>query len=115
MEIIIPVIPQKNAWDIIKVDVMQQLIHQKVRSCTEFKECLIDSDNKVLIEATADDFWASGLNVNITKCTNINFIPGQNTLGKILMAEREVCFKEENHARELQEAIDFQNEKNRLC
>ena len=60
-------IPQKDAWDIIKVDVMQQLIHQKVRSCTEFKECLIDSDNKVLIEATTDDFWASGLNVNITK------------------------------------------------
>ena len=82
-----------------------------MRSCTEFKECLIDSDNKVLIEATTDDCWASGLNVNITKCTNINFIPGQNTLGKILMAEREVCFKEENHARELQEAIDFQNEK----
>jgi ribA/ribD-fused uncharacterized protein len=82
-------IPNAQSWDLVKKSVMEDLIEQKINKCPSFKEALILSENKYLVEATGDLYWASGLSPGLTAATLPDFFPGENMLGRILMAKRE--------------------------
>ncbi len=59
----------------------------KYSCCTHAREKLLDS-KLVLVEATGDPYWGSGLNVVQTLECLSDYWPGKNMLGEILM---EVC------------------------
>ena len=58
--------------------------HLKYKSCEHVKEALLDSAS-VIVEATGDPFWGSGLNVQQTKECLPNYWPGENHMGQLLM------------------------------
>ena len=71
-------------WHSIKRDVMREIIGAKIEQCPKFKETLLKSEGKRLIEATQDMFWASGLPPNLSSSTKPECLPGCNCLGRIL-------------------------------
>lgn len=69
----------RKDWDEIRLDVMKQILHEKVRQHPYVKKKLLESGNKVLIENSwRDDFWGWGPEKN-----------GANNLGKLWMEVRE--------------------------
>jgi ribA/ribD-fused uncharacterized protein len=80
---------EDECWNIIKAEVMNELIKAKIKCCEEFKNALIESGDKVLAEATSNIYWASGLSPELTACTKPEFFPGKNVLGKILSEARQ--------------------------
>jgi ribA/ribD-fused uncharacterized protein len=79
---------EDRAWQLIRYDVMKELISIKTETCPEFKTALLESEDKNLAEATGNLFWASGLNPQLTNTTNPDYYPGKNKLGQILMNQR---------------------------
>ena len=69
---------RKN-WDTVKVEVMKRLVRQKFYMNDTYKQALLETAEKQLIEGNTwgDNFWGV--------CNGI----GQNNLGKILMSVRE--------------------------
>ena len=81
-------LPQSNAWDLVKLDVMRDLVKIKMDTCMMFTEALIETGDKILAEATSDCFYGSGLSPELTKCTRPANFPGHNELGKLMMELR---------------------------
>ncbi len=80
---------EREEWVRERSRIMKDLIHLKAKQSPKFKEELINSKNKILVEATKHIVWASGLpSVNATKTTAPNKWPGQNLLGNIMMEVR---------------------------
>ena len=72
-----------------KCDNMEDILEAKINSCTEFRQSLINSLGKRLVEAIKSDiFWSSGLNPSDSSTTKAHFYPGQNRLGHILKRVR---------------------------
>ena len=71
-------------WHSIKLIVMKEILHAKADYNSRFKEELILSDGKKLVESTKDIFWASGMSPRDTTSTLPSFYPGLNQLGKVL-------------------------------
>ena len=72
--------PQRREnWDQIKVDILYQILIQKVNQHKEVKDALLATgDQEIVEENPHDDFWGSGPDGK-----------GQNYTGKILMRIRE--------------------------
>ena len=81
-------IPESEAWDVIKLDVMTDLVRIKLDTCELFYDALMETGNKILVEATGDLFFASGLSPELTVNTRPGNYPGLNELGKIMMELR---------------------------
>lgn len=81
-------LPQSNAWDIVKLDVMKDLVKIKMDSCLAFRNAVLESGDKILAEATRDCFYGSGLTPDLTRCTSPSNYPGQNELGKMMIELR---------------------------
>jgi len=77
-----------STWDDIKYGVMKEVLIAKLASSKEFRDELLLSDNKVLVEGLSDPFWGCGLPYNIAITTNPDQYPGKNNLGKLLMELR---------------------------
>ena len=71
-------------WHSIKLNVMKEILHAKADYNSRFKEELILSDGKKLVESTKDIFWASGMSPRDTTSTLPSFYPGLNQLGNVL-------------------------------
>ena len=71
-------------WHSINLIVMKEILHAKADYNSRFKEELILSDGKKLVESTKDIFWASGMSPRDTTSTLPSFYPGLNQLGKVL-------------------------------
>ena len=71
-------------WHNIKCDVMKEVLSAKMKCSKPFRDALIASGTKVLVEARLDDFWGSGLTYNLTLNTHPDKYPGSNQLGLIL-------------------------------
>jgi ribA/ribD-fused uncharacterized protein len=69
-------------WKTMKRSVMYELLERKVEQCATFREDLIASQDRLLIEDTAHDYWGRGREGN-----------GQNVLGRLLMTLRESVAK----------------------
>ena len=64
---------------------MEEILEAKIESCPEFKQALINSVGKRLVEAVKSDiFWSSGLSPRDAESTKPQFYPGQNHLGSLL-------------------------------
>ena len=66
-------------WDRKKAEFMLELLLIKAKVCPLFKELLINSFPKVLVEDTANDYWGRGANGE-----------GANTLGCLLIHIRSI-------------------------
>ena len=67
---------------------MRNILKAKSTGCADFRKRLIETGYSPLVEAGANDFWASGLNYRLTKTTVMESYPGSNNLGKLLMEMR---------------------------
>lgn len=76
-----------STWDTEKVDIMSNIIEAKFSQVEPFREKIKKCGSKhVIVEATYDDFWGSGLNEEATLKTKPKAWPGSNTLGKVITA-----------------------------
>ena len=77
-----------SSWDDIKYNVMKDVLISKLRTNSRFRDALLLSEDKILVEALSDKFWGCGLPYNIAITTNPLHYPGLNKLGKLLMELR---------------------------
>ena len=75
-------------WEKENVDIMEHLLAAKASQCKRFCECLMESKETVLAEATPSKFWGTGLSIFVTKNCSESCWPGQNMLGALLMELR---------------------------
>lgn len=76
---------QRSDWDAIKLGVMKQILHEKVRQHPYVKKKLFDSGERELVEDSwRDDFWGWGPRKD-----------GKNHLGRLWMEVRKETRKEE--------------------
>jgi len=70
---------RKSNWDEIKVNVLYEIIKEKVNQHEEVKNTLLSTGSDEIVEVNPnDDFWGSGKDRN-----------GQNNTGQILMRIRQ--------------------------
>ena len=71
-------------WEYVRVDIMREIINIKFSRNFELAEKLRNTGNMELIEGNNwhDNFWGD------CGCKHCQEIPGQNTLGKLLMEYR---------------------------
>ena len=74
-----------HKWDAIKYSVMGEVQRAKAVSSTTFREALLATGDKLLVEGLRDTYWGSGMHYNQTLTTKPEFHPGTNKLGIILM------------------------------
>ena len=73
-------------WTTSKQGIMQEILKSKYERCSAFKDYLLGTQDKYLVEATNNTYWASGVpGINQTLDTPRNKWPGQNRLGQMLM------------------------------
>ena len=72
-------------WNLVKYDVMRQVLRAKAESSEVFRQHLLDTGDKYLVESSVtDNYWGSGLSYNLTITTLPELFPGKNKLGKLL-------------------------------
>ncbi len=69
------------------MDKMHESLWLKFHSCDHAKEKLLHSV-PTLVEATGDPFWGSGLNQAQMKECLMEYWPGKNTMGQLLVELR---------------------------
>lgn len=75
-----------DAWDLVKYDKMKDVLMAKFDS-TEYKDVLLNTGNKILVEASPyDRIWGIGYDDQNALSNKDNW--GQNLLGKCLMEVR---------------------------
>ena len=75
-------------WDNAKYDIMREVLIAKIGSNKFFRDELLNSGDKNLVEALADPWWGCGLPYHIAIKTNPKHYPGSNKLGQLLMELR---------------------------
>lgn len=85
-----------HVWRMCREDVMYKILEQKARCYQPFREFLLNSGSKILVEATQDDFWGACLTPSEVKVTHPDFlnVKGNNILGEQLMYLRKELNKE---------------------
>ena len=72
-------------WHSKKLSIMEEILQEKLNSCREFKNALINSEGKSLVESVKNDrFWSCGLTPKEAQTTKPEFYPGSNKFGLIL-------------------------------
>lgn len=70
---------KREGWAEIKLNIMYELLKEKVKQHEEVREALIKTGNEEIIEENPnDDFWGNGIDGT-----------GENHMGKILMKVRD--------------------------
>lgn len=77
-------------WEDSKLQNMRAILEAKFQACPDFRDKLMDTQDKFLVEATNNLYWASGLPPRATANQPIDSWPGRNQLGKLLMELRAV-------------------------
>ncbi len=79
----------ENTWNKHKYQIMYQGVKAKFLSSKELTKKLVDTQNKILVEASPyDNIWGIGLSESDAKKIPESQWPGQNLLGKVLMQVR---------------------------
>ncbi len=86
---------ESELWEGRSEEVMKDLLRAKLESCTQFRDALIQSGDKILAEATGSTLWATGLDVRTTSVTKAEYWPGMNMLGLMLMDIRDSLMKDD--------------------
>ena len=92
--------PDMNSkWNLMKCDVMREVLVAKMNSNDEFRKQLLKTGDSILVEASSTDaYWGSGLSYSLTTTTHPDFFPGENQLGKLLMELRDILQKQMKHS-----------------
>ena len=85
------------AWETNCERFMKECIMLKLEQCSAFREELLNTGSKVLVECTRDRFWGAGLTREETLKSSPENWPGSNTMGKILTKIRD-CMTTNVHA-----------------
>ena len=72
-------------WHEQKLEIMYRILVAKAHGCDKFRQALISSGNKILVEGSMDAFWGIGMPGFHAKNTHPEYLCGNNHLGKILM------------------------------
>lgn len=76
-------LPLKEDWEEIKEEVMYKALEVKFYTSQQFRETLLSTGDKILVEHTSNDhYWGDGSDGE-------NLGPGKNRLGHLLMKLRE--------------------------
>lgn len=79
-----------TTWDKVKHLIMETVLYAKFEQNPELKEKLLQTGNKILVEASAKDtIWGIGLSLSDKDIFEKDKWKGQNLLGKCLMKVRE--------------------------
>ena len=73
---------QRNEWEQSKIGLMKELLTEKEKQCTEFRENLHDGCK--YIETTTDRFWGCGIDSLEYHLKRPQFYPGLNILGALI-------------------------------
>jgi ribA/ribD-fused uncharacterized protein len=86
----------EKVWDEKRDEVMEKGIRAKFVQHPELRKKLVETGDKVIGYADARDvYWSIGTSMGLEKAKSPSKWRGQNKLGKILMALREVFISEE--------------------
>ena len=82
---------QKNLtdWDNKKIDIMRNILLAKLDSCNLYRNVLLKSGDKILVESTKDKFWGSNISHFLVKITDPIYYPGENQLERLHMQFRD--------------------------
>ena len=84
-------------WHSIKIGIMEEILLEKLKKCDDFKNSLISSGEKKIVEAVKSDrHWSCGLNPKDATTTKPQFYPGENRLGLLLEQIRSTLSGENN-------------------
>ena len=75
-------------WNVIKYDVMREVLQAKIDTSTTFRNALLDTGDIKLAEGREDMIWGSGLTFSHTIPTKPEYWPGSNKLASILESLR---------------------------
>ena len=76
---------EHGMWHSVKCDIMEEILEYKAKSYPEFRQSMIISRGKRLVEAVRTDLlWSSGLILLDISTTKPSYYPGVNHLGSIL-------------------------------
>ena len=75
-------------WHDINYSVMKEVLIAKLKSNSKFRDALLLSEDKILVETQPDTWWGCGLPYHIAVTTDQLHYPGLNKLGKLLMELR---------------------------
>ncbi len=81
-------INESNEWKEKKEGTMAGILKLKLEQCSEFKNELLKSGEKVLGECTRDQYWGTGLSRADTLSQSPSEWPGRNTMGTLLTSLR---------------------------
>ena len=70
------------------IKVMKSIIKEKYLQVEEFRQACIESKDAFLMEATYDRFWGVGLLEDAARSCKLEYLPGKNVLGWIIMQVR---------------------------
>ena len=86
------ILPGKDfsEWNKKKYAVMRAILESKAKSSQRYCDVLLKSGNKLLVEATRDEWWGANTSPHLAKTTNPIFYRGQNRLGLLHMEIREM-------------------------
>ena len=93
-----------SKWNQMKLSVMKEVLTAKLQSSVDFKNYLLSTDNRILVEASPyDNYWGSGLPFNVTCTTKPECFPGKNMLGNLLCELRSDL--RSNHSSNINDAV----------
>ena len=75
-------------WKRSNVKIVENIIECEANSCGAFKNALINSGDKLLVEATIDEFWGTDLTLSQIKNTVGKYFKGSNVLRERMMSLR---------------------------
>lgn len=75
-------------WDLVKEEIMRRVVTAKFESDDLLARKLVDTGDKILVEATMDKFWGAHATFNSKSIASNNW-KGANRLGVILMELRD--------------------------
>ena len=84
----LPQVPRIQWNERFSIGMMKELLKAKAEQVSEFKEVLVESEGRYLLEATHDSFWGIGLKKEHAAASPLAELPGRNVLGWLLMELR---------------------------
>ena len=89
----------EQVWKNNRLDIMYRACYEKFSQNKDLFELLINSNNKILVEASPlDKIWGIGLHYDDDNCLDESKWNGENLLGIVLMRVRDTLTEKERYS-----------------
>ena len=78
-----------SLWNEKKLSIMKRILEAKAKCSPLFCKTLMNTRDKLIVEATNDRFYGAGLSPHLCNTTKPQCYPGENHLGRLLMELRD--------------------------